>query len=59
MNCDCGEEMEYMCCYDSGSSGENVAYNLYHCDLCGTVKIEHVWNNPRVITIDINFEKKD
>lgn len=57
MKCDCGENMEGVSCYDTGGSTvSNVAYNVYQCNHCGTIKIEHVWNKPRVISIDVNFE---
>lgn len=47
----CGDEMRGLDVYDQGAGG-HIAYNLYQCDDCGMVLINHVWEGAGNYWID-------
>lgn len=56
MKCLCGEEMQSVKGFDTGScnghpGGGDIAWNLYTCDDCGNVCRENVWDNKGIVWI--------
>lgn len=48
----CNTEMKFIACNDSPNEG--WAYNVYHCDACGTLCKDNVWGNKERIWIRSN-----
>ncbi len=45
----CSQDTKFVCCWDNPEKG--YAYNLYQCELCGTLHKENVWNDKGITAI--------
>jgi hypothetical protein len=51
MKCQCQATMSLSAVYDTGSSGESFAWNLWSCQSCGMVARENVWDSTGVVWV--------
>lgn len=51
----CEMEMSLVSVWNGGmDSPQEYAYNLYTCDVCGTITKEDVWDNKGLLVIPTN-----